>query len=118
MIVVVVVDEVDDVDDDVDDVDDVDDEVVEDEVVVVVTAPACVTVKVTPAITRVPVRDACPVLAVAVYWTEAAPDPLAGVTVSQAANDCAVQGQAASVPMTTCPDVAVAGTCALAGESV
>ena len=53
------------------------------EIVNVQGTPACVTVKVCPAIVRVPVRELVPVLAVTDHVTVPAPVPLAGVHVSQ-----------------------------------
>src|SRR5215203_5319140 len=61
---------------------------------------ACVTVNVSPAITRVPVRAGPLTFGVAVNVTDAGPAPLVGATLSQLANDCAVQAHVGSVPMT------------------
>src|SRR6266542_342229 len=77
------------------------------------TGAAWVTVNVTPPITSVPVRDGPFTFGAATYCTDAGPVPLGGVTVSQLANDCAVQGHVGSVPITIWPVPPAAGTDAL-----
>ena len=66
----------------------------------VLTPPACVTVTVWPATVTVAVRGCTLALAAAVSVTAPEPSPLAGVTVTQGAEDVAVQGASLSVAST------------------
>jgi hypothetical protein len=82
-----------------------------------VQAPACVTVKVRPAMVTVPVREAVDALAATLYPTTPPPVPLAPlVIVIHAALLVAVQLHPLAAVTATLPDVAPAAADTVVGE--
>jgi hypothetical protein len=89
------------------------------EIAYVHAAPACVTVKVWPAIVNVPVRLVLAVFAAALKVTDPVPLPVApDVTVSQPAALLAVHAQPVAAVTVTLPVDAAAGTDAAVADKV